>query len=375
MVIAFNKPDLSKLEGKYVNEVVISGKTSGGGKYTALCEKTLTEQLSVKKCLLTSSCTHALEMSALLVDIQPGDEVIVPSFTFVTSALAFVMRGAIPVFADIRKDTLNIDETQLNNLITDKTRAIVVVHYAGVACEMDTIMAIAERHHLFVIEDNAHGLFGKYKNQYLGSIGHLATLSFHETKNLSCGEGGALLINDERFIKRAEILRDKGTDRARFFRGEIDKYSWVDLGSSYLMSELNAAMLLGQLERAHDIQSHRARVWNEYYRHLMPLINDSYALPTIPVHCEQTYHMFYLLCRDEDQRQDLIQFMKNKGVQVAFHYLPLHTSSAGKQYLNKLQDCPVTNDIAHRLVRLPLYRLPLEDLNWIKSCLTEYLIR
>jgi len=312
--------------------------------------------VGVPKALLTTSCTHALDMTALLLNIQPGDEVIVPSFTFVSTANAFVLRGAKPVFIDIHRDTMNFDESQLERLITPRTRAIVAVHYAGVGCEMDAILAIAKRHGITVIEDNAHGLFGRYRGQCLGTFGTFATQSFHETKNVVCGEGGALLINDPRYIERAEIIREKGTNRSRFFRGQIDKYSWVDVGSSYLPSDLLAAFLFGQLEAWEHIQSARRRLWNTYRAGLADWANTHEVhLPVIPPHCEQSYHMFYLIFPSLRRRQAMIESLKTRGILSVFHYLPLHLSEMGRRFGGNPGDCPVTEIISDRIVRLPFY--------------------
>jgi dTDP-4-amino-4,6-dideoxygalactose transaminase len=354
--IPFNRPSLVGREMEYVAQAVAYGHISGDGTFTKRCHALLEQSLGVKKALLTTSCTHALEMAAILLDIRPGDEVIAPSFTFVSSVNAFALRGARPVFADIRPDTLNIDETKLESLITSKTRAIVVVHYAGVACEMDAIMEIADRHQIPVIEDNAHGLFAKYKNRYLGSFGALTTLSFHETKNFSCGEGGALLINDPAYIERAEIIREKGTDRSKFFRGQVDKYTWVDIGSSYLPSDALAAFLLAQLEEREKIQRRRAEVWRTYHEQLSGWANDhGVRLPVIPDSCEQSYHMFYLLLNSLDQRQALIRLMRDRGILSVFHYLPLHLSPMGREYGGSAGDCPVTEELSNRLLRLPFF--------------------
>lgn len=312
--------------------------------------------LHVPKALLTTNCTHALEMSALLLDVKPGDEVIFPSFTFVTTVNAFVLRGVHPVFADIRPDTLNLDETKIEALITDRTKAIVPVHYAGVGCEMDAIMDIAKRHNLEVVEDNAHGLFACYKGKYLGTFGSLATQSFHETKNFTCGEGGAILINNPKYIERAEIIREKGTNRSRFFRGQVDKYTWVDVGSSYLPSDILAGFLCAQLEARDTIQSQRKAVWDYYNTHLADWASErGVQTPYVPPHCEQSYHMFYLLLPSLDERQALIEYLKSFGIYSVFHYLPLHISDMGKQFGCKEGDCPVTEDISDRLLRLPFY--------------------
>jgi dTDP-4-amino-4,6-dideoxygalactose transaminase len=312
--------------------------------------------LQIPKALLTTSCTHALEMAAILLDVKPGDEVIVPAFTFVSTINAFVLRGARPVFCDIRPDTLNMDEAQLERLISPRTRAIVPVHYAGVGCEMDAIMALAERHGVAVVEDNAHGLFGSYKGRYLGTFGALATQSFHETKNFHCGEGGALLINDPALIDRAEIIREKGTNRSRFFRGQVDKYSWVDIGSSYLPSDILAAFLYAQLEERDNIQRRRRRIWEYYQQHLQEwAARHDVRLPVIPSHCEQSYHMFYLVLPTLEVRQKLIAFLKEQGILSVFHYLPLHLSDMGVRFGGKPGDCPVTEAVSDRLLRLPFY--------------------
>jgi dTDP-4-amino-4,6-dideoxygalactose transaminase len=354
--IPFNKPTLSGNEFQYVAEAIGLGHISGDGAFTKKCHKLLEEALGVPKVLLTTSCTHALEMAALILDIQPGDEVIVPSFTFVTSINSFVLRGAHPVFADIRPDTLNMDENQLERLITPRTRAIVPVHYAGVGCEMDTIMEIARRHDIPVVEDNAHGLFGSYKGQFLGTFGALATQSFHETKNFQCGEGGALLINDLQYAERAEIIREKGTNRSRFFRGQVDKYTWVDIGSSYLPSDLLAAFLYAQLESREVIQAKRQHIWTTYRDALDDWAQEfNVRLPVVPAHDEQPYHMFYILMPSLDQRQALIAHLKARGILAVFHYLPLHLSEMGLKFGGRPGDCPVTEDISDRLLRLPFY--------------------
>ncbi|WP_322507804.1 dTDP-4-amino-4,6-dideoxygalactose transaminase [Anaerolinea sp.] len=354
--IPFNRLTVVGEELTYLQQAIESGHVSGDGTFTKRCHTLLEETLGVPKALLTTSCTHALEMSALLLNIQPGDEVIVPDFTFVSTINAFVLRGAKPVFVDIRPDTLNLDETLLESKITSKTKAIVPVHYAGVGCQMDTIMEIANCYGVAVVEDNAHGLFARYKGKYLGTFGQLATQSFHETKNFSCGEGGALLINDSQFIERAEILREKGTNRSRFFRGQVDKYSWVDIGSSYLPSDMLAGFLLGQLEAREIIQSRRKEIWETYFHKLQSWASQNQVrLPFIPEHCEQSYHMFYLLMPDLESRQRLIQYLKERGILSVFHYLPLHLSEMGRKYGGKLGDCPVTESISDRLLRLPFY--------------------
>ena len=351
--IPFNRPSLVGSEMEYIAQVIANRHASGDGPFTKKCHALLEEILGVPKALLTTSCTHALEMTALLLDLQPGDEVIIPAFTFVSTVNAYVLRGARPVFADIRPDTLNIDETRLEPLITPHTRAIVVVHYAGVACEMDTIQAIAAKHGLVVIEDNAHGLFGKYKGRFLGTLSNLATQSFHETKNISCGEGGALIINDPRYLERAEIIREKGTNRGQFYRGQVAKYTWVDVGSSYLPSDMLAAILYAQLEKRAVIQASRQRVWERYDRELRDWAAQHHIrLPIIPPECEQPYHMFYILLPTLDMRQALIQHLKDRGILAVFHYQPLNRSTMGEQFGG---DCPVTERVADQLLRLPLF--------------------
>jgi dTDP-4-amino-4,6-dideoxygalactose transaminase len=354
--VDFNKPCLMGNELSYVQEAFANRHISGDGEFTKRAQRYLEQALGVHRALLTTNCTHALEMAALLLDLQPGDEVIVPSFTFVSTANAFALRGARPVFADIRSDTLNIDERQIEAKITPRTKAIVPVHYAGVGCEMDTIMALAGYHGIPVVEDNAHGLFGKYKSRNLGTFGDLATQSFHETKNITCGEGGALLINNPKFMDRAEILREKGTNRSRFFQGMVDKYTWVDLGSSYVISDVLAAFLFAQLEMSQDIQQQRARIWHYYNVHLADWARaNGVQPPTIPDYCEQPYHMYYLLLPNLAARTRFIASLREKGIYSVFHYLPLHLSEMGQMYGGQPGDCPVTEDISDRLVRLPFY--------------------
>ena len=354
--IPFNKPTYLGHETDYIKQSLKNQHVSGDGEFTKKCHAWLQDTFGVPKALLTTSCTHALEMSALLLGIQADDEVIVPSFTFVSSINAFVLRGAKPVFADIRPDTLNLDEGLLPDLITDKTRAIVLVHYAGVACEMDTIMEIANQHGIPIIEDNAHALFSTYKGKYLGTFGQLATQSFHETKNFTCGEGGALLINAPELVERAEIIREKGTNRSRFFRGQIDKYTWVDVGSSYLPSDMLAAYLWAQFEEAEQIQKRRKDIWECYQLRLAEWADlHKVQLPTIPGHVEQSYHMYYMLLPSMEIRTRLIQHLKKRGILSVFHYLPLHISDMGKQFGGKEGDCPVTEDVADRLLRLPFF--------------------
>lgn len=357
-----------------MQDAVNRGHLSGDGFYTKECHTLLEQTLGVRKALLTTSCTHALEMCALLLDIQPGDEVIVPDYTFVSTVNAFVLRGAKPVFVDIRPDTLNLDENLLEAAITPHTRAIVPVHYAGVGCEMDAIMAIAERHGIAVVEDNAHGLFGSYRGKPLGTFGALATQSFHETKNFQCGEGGALLINDPLLVERAEIIREKGTNRSRFFRGQVDKYTWVDVGSSYLPSDILAGYLLAQLEKRAEIQEKRATIWRYYADALGDWAQaHDVRLPIVPEHCEHAFHMFYILLPGLDVRQALIAHLKAQDILGVFHYLPLHLSQMGQQYGGRPGDCPVTEDISDRLLRLPFYNtLTDENLDTIVTALHTF---
>lgn len=356
MKIPFNKPCLAGNEVSYIMDVLEVGHASGDGKYTKKCNAFLEQALGVPKALLTTSCTHALEMAALLLKIQPGDEVIIPSFTFVSTVNAFVLRGAQPIFADIRKDTLNLDENLLEKLINPRTKAIIPVHYAGVACEMDAILALAKKYNLAIVEDNAHGLFGTYKGRFLGTFGCLATQSFHETKNINCGEGGALIVNDSCYIERAEVIREKGTNRSRFFRGEVDKYTWVDVGSSYLPSDILAAYLYAQLENHPQIQAKRQRIWDFYATNLASWSADhKIQLPFVPPHCGQAYHMFYLLLPSLKQRQALIAHLKRYNILSVFHYLPLHRSEMGQKFGGKPGSCPVTEDISDRILRLPFY--------------------
>jgi dTDP-4-amino-4,6-dideoxygalactose transaminase len=354
--IPFNRPGLAGDELRYIRESVESGRISGDGVFTEKCRRLLEELLGAPRVLLTTSCTTALEMAALLLDLGPGDEVIMPSFTFVSTANAVVLRGARPVFVDIRPDTLNLDERLLEGLVTPRTRAIMPVHYAGVGCEMDVILAVAERHGLAVVEDNAQGLFGAYRGRALGTFGSLAALSFHETKNISCGEGGALVINDERHAERAEIIREKGTDRSRMFRGLVDKYTWVDVGSSALPSDILAAFLYGQLERRAEIQARRRRIWERYAQELPAWAGPrGIGLPAVPDHCRQPYHLFHVVAASLDQRTRLIAHLKARGILAVFHYLPLHLSEMGQRVGGKPGDCPVTEDLSDRVLRLPFY--------------------
>jgi len=372
--IPFNKVTLAGPEFRYLAESVELGHISGDGHFTARCQRILEEATGARKALLVTSCTHALEMCALLLDIQPGDEVILPSFTFVTTANAFVLRGGRPVFVDIRPDTLNLDERLIESRVTERTRAIVPVHYAGVGCEMAAILRIAERHGIPVVEDNAHGLFGAYRGRPLGSFGCLATQSFHETKNITCGEGGALLINDPALVERAEILREKGTNRSRFFRGQVDKYTWVDLGSSYVLSDMLAAFLLAQLEAREQIQAARRRIWERYWEGLSGWAGSIGArLPVVPVHCHQAYHMFHVLMPSLAARQALIAHLRGRGILSVFHYQPLHDSEMGHRFGWRRGDCPVTEEVSDRLLRLPFFTsLSEEEQAGVIECIREF---
>ncbi len=354
--VDFNRPALMGHELEYMKQAIENGHISGDGPFTKKCHAFLEQELGVQKALLTTSCTHALEMSAMLLDIQPGDEVILPDFTFVSTVNAFVLRGARPVFLDIRPDTLNLDESRLAAAITSRTKAIVPVHYAGIGCAMDSIMDVAARHSLPVVEDNAHGLFGKYKGKYLGTFGSMASQSFHETKNFTSGEGGALLINDPILVERAEIIREKGTNRSRFFRGQVDKYTWVDVGSSYLPSDILAAFLFAQFEQREKIQLHRKQVWELYQAGLKDWADShDVQLPCIPDDCEQSYHMFYMLLPSLELRQNLIAYLRERGIYSVFHYLPLHLSDMGRSFGGKTGDCPVTERVSDQLIRLPFH--------------------
>lgn len=375
--IPFNHPYAVGKEFEYIRQAIANSHTCGDGPFTHKCHALLEQVLEVPKALLTTSCTHALEMAAILLNIQPGDEVIVPSFTFVSTVNAFVLRGANPVFIDVRPDTLNLNEAKLEQLITPRTKAIVPVHYAGVGCEMDTILDIAGRYGISVVEDNAHGIFAKYKGKYLGTFGTFATQSFHETKNFNCGEGGALLINDPQSIERAEIIREKGTNRSRFYRGQVDKYTWVDIGSSYLPSDMLAAYLYAQLEAREQIQNKRQQIWEYYNEHLQEWAEENgIRLPIVPEYCDQAYHMFYLLMPSLSVRQALIAHMKERDIITPFHYLPLHLSDVGRKFDGKPGDCPVTEDVSDRLVRLPLYNdLTEADLVRIVGAIKEFPIK
>ncbi len=372
--IPFNRACFEGNEQRYMAQSVENGHISGDGPFTKRAHAFLEREFGVAKALLTTSCTHALELSALLLDIQPGDEVLVPSFTFVSTINAFVLRGAWPVFVDIRPDTLNLDERQLERHITPRTRAILPVHYAGVGCEMDEIMAVAARHGVAVVEDNAHGLFGKYRGQHLGTFGVMATQSFHETKNFTCGEGGALLINDAGYVERAEVLREKGTNRSRFFRGQVDKYTWVDVGSSYLSSDILAAFLFAQLEAREKIQAKRRKVWEHYNDRLgVWAAAHDVGLPFVPAHCEQPYHMFYLMLPTLAVRTALIAHLKARNILAVFHYLPLHISEMGQRFDGRPGLCPVTESLSDRLLRLPFFNdLTPDDQDRVVEALFDF---
>ena len=353
--IPFNRTTLLGRELEYIFRAVTIGQIAGDQTFSRHCQGFLEKTLGVQKVLVTTSCTHALEMCALLLDVQPGDEVIVPSFTFVSTVNAFVLRGARPVFADVRRDTLNLDEAHVARLVTRRTRAIVPVHYAGVACEMDALGELAAQCGAVIIEDNAHGLFGAYRGRPLGTLGALATQSFHETKNFSCGEGGALLVNDARFVDRAEIIREKGTDRSRFFRGQVDKYTWQEVGSSYVVSDILGALLVAQLEARREIQGRRAALWARYASELADWAAAHDArLPIVPAHCDQAFHMFYLRV-PASRRPAFLEHLKARGVQAVFHYVPLHLSPMGLRHGGAAGMCPVTEAVSDELVRLPFY--------------------
>lgn len=375
MMIPFNKPPNCGNEQQYVLQAIQSDKISGDGYFSKKCQSWFEEKLVCQKALLTPSCTHALEMAAILIGIQPGDEVIMPSYTFVSTANAFVLRGAKIVFVDIRSDTMNIDETLIEAAITPQTKAILAVHYAGVACDMGSIMDIANRHGVYVIEDAAQGMMSTYNNKLLGTIGHMAAYSFHETKNYtSGGEGGLLIINDECFVERAEIIREKGTNRSQFFRGMVDKYSWVDVGSSYLPSELQSAYLWGQLEMADEINRNRLTTWSLYHEVISPIEQlGQDDLQVIPPGCEHNAHMFYLKLKDLEQRTDFIRFLKNNNIMGAFHYVPLHTAPAGKRYGRFNGIDRVTTEISERLVRLPMwFGMPLSTQEQICNAIVRF---
>ena len=362
--IPFNRASVGDLERTYVAEALSSGRLSGDGPFTERASALLERLLGAPKVLLTTSCTHALEMSALLLDIGPDDEVIVPSFAFVSTANAFRLHGGRPRFADVRRDTLNLDETRLESLITSRTKAIVALHYGGIACDMEPLQALASRHDLAIVEDNAHGLFATYDGRPLGTFGCLATQSFHETKNVTCGEGGALVINDPRYIQRAEILREKGTDRQRFLQGQVDKYTWVDRGSSYLPADVLAALLLGQLEERERIQATRRRIWLRYAEILEDWADENdVRLPVVPERCGHSFHLFHMILPSPEARERLITHLQRSGILAVFHYQPLHLSKMGTELGGRPGDCPVTEWASERLVRLPLFA----DLTWTEQ--------
>ncbi len=360
--VPFNTPGIHGNELDHIAQAIRNRHISGDGAFTHKCSAYLEDALAAARVLLTPSCTHALELAAFLLDVGPGDEVVVPAFTFVSTPNAFVLRGARPVFADIRPDTLNLDERKLADVITEKTKAIVPVHYAGIACAMEPILHRARISGATVVEDNAHGLFGAFGGQPLGTFGRMATLSFHETKNVICGEGGALVINDPALIERAEIVREKGTNRSQFFRGEVDRYTWVDAGSSYLPSDILAAFLYGQLEQAPEIQAARKHVWDTYMAGLNDWANQlGIALPTVPTGCEPAYHLFYLLMPDLETRTRFIAHLNKAGIQAVFHYQPLNTSSMGQLFGAKPGDCPIAEHVSDTLVRLPFFNTLTEQ--------------
>jgi dTDP-4-amino-4,6-dideoxygalactose transaminase len=374
MLVPFNIPQLAGKELEYIKEALANRHLSGDGFFSKQCHQWLQHGLGTGKALLTHSCTGALEMAAILLDLKPGDEVIMPSFTFVSTANAFVLRGAIPVFVDIRQDTLNIDETLIESAITPRTRAIVVVHYAGVACEMDRIMELARRHGLPVIEDAAHAILATYRGRQLGTIGHLAALSFHETKNLIAGECGALLVNAPEFARRAEIIREKGTNRAAFFRGEVDKYTWVDVGSSYLPSELQAAFLYAQFEKADEITSDRLRIWHRYHELLEPLEKHGFVRrPIVPDECGHNGHLYHVLVDSLAVRSALLPYLKQRGVAALFHYVPLHSAPAGVHLGRAAGPLPVTEQSSERLLRLPFWRgLTDEQMSYVVGLMEDF---
>ncbi len=354
--IPFNKPHMTGRELWYIAQAHTNGHLAGDGLFTKKCHTWLEARTGARKALLTHSCTAALEMAAILADIQPGDEIIMPSYTFVSTANAFVLRGGVPVFVDIRSDTLNIDESKIEAAITPRTKAIAPVHYAGVACEMDAIMGIAQRHNLLVIEDAAQAVMSTYKGKSLGAIGHLGAYSFHETKNIISGEGGALLVNDEQFSERAEIIREKGTNRSQFFRGQVDKYTWVDIGSSYLPGEVISAFLWAQMEEAESITRKRLDIWQQYHEAFAPLETaNKLRRPIIPEHCQHNAHMYYILLESLEKRTEVIAQLKAQGVNAVFHYVPLHSSPAGKKYARTNGELHHTNNLSDRLLRLPLW--------------------
>jgi len=372
--IPFNKPSIVGKELYYISQSVLSGKISGDGVFTEKCSKLIEDRYSVKKVLLTTSCSSALDMAAILCNVELGDEVILPSYTFVSTANSFLIRGAKLKFVDIKEDTLNIDEQKIEKAITSKTKVICVVHYAGVGCEMDKILDIAKKNNILVVEDAAHGMEAKYKDKYLGTIGHMGCYSFHETKNFTCGEGGAILINDTKFLERAEIIREKGTNRSKFFRGEVDKYRWVDIGSSYLPSEILSAFLYSQLENAEVITKKRIKKCQYYYKNLEGLENEGFLRrPIIPKACKHNGHMFYIILKDEKTRDDLMNYLKDNGILAIFHYLPLHLSPMGEKLGYKKGYLPITENLSLRLLRLPLfYDLSKHDQDIVLSYIFKF---
>ena len=372
--IPFNKPYIAGNEIKYINNSIANGHISGRGPFTIKAENILKKQTySSSDVFLTSSCTHALEISSILINLNKGDEIIVPSYTFVTTALAFYMHGAKIVFADIRVDTLNIDENKIEKLISKKTKAIVVVHYAGVGCEMDTIMKIAKKYNLIIVEDNAHGLYAKYKKKNLGTFGNLSTLSFHETKNIISGEGGAIIVNDKKLTNRTENILEKGTNKLKFLKGHINKYHWVDKGSSYVMSDLLASFLCAQLEKSEKIRNIRKKIWLHYNKNLKnwSLINR-FRLPFVPKHCDQSHHMFYIILPNKKTRDKMILYLNKQNIKAIFHYLPLHLSKIAKKQ-SRQYDCPISKKISERIIRLPFYNnIKISELNYIISSIKKF---
>lgn len=376
-MINFNEPVYLEKSMEYVKKAILVNKhLNGDGEFCAMCAKWLEDRFQSKKIMLTTSCTHGLEMAALLCNIQEGDEVIMPSYTFVSTADAFVLRGAHIKFIDIDPKTMNMNADLIESAITKRTKVIVPVHYAGVGCDMDKIMDIAKNHHLLVVEDAAQAMMSTYKGKYLGTIGDFGSYSFHETKNYTMGEGGTININNQKYIERGEIIREKGTDRARFFRGEVDKYSWVDVGSSYLPSELNAAYLYAQLEVADQINKKRLTLWNNYYNGLYDMANQEYIdLPYIPKECQHNAHMFYIKLKNLEQRTEMLNYLREKGIYAVFHYVPLHNSKAGKKYGEFVGDDVFTTKESDRLLRLPMfYSLPVEVVNYIVDCIRDFFI-
>lgn len=372
--IPFNKPFLAGKELYYIAQSVLGGHTAGDGVFTKKCQRLMEEKFGAKKILLTHSCTAALEMAAILCEVSAGDEVILPSFTFVSTANAFYLRGARLVFVDIQPDTLNIDVTRIEEVITERTKVIVPVHYAGIGCEMDAIMEIASRYNLYVAEDAAQGVNAQYKDRYLGTIGDLGTYSFHETKNYICGEGGAIVINNEKFFERAEIIREKGTNRSKFFRGEVDKYTWVDIGSSFLPSDILAAFLYAQLENMEQINNRRASHFDYYYKGLIPLVNDGkIRLPYVSSQCKGNHHLFYIVLQDEDTRNSLMSYLKSKGILAVFHYQPLHVSQVGRSMGYQGGQLPITESMSSRLLRLPFYHdITQDELGVVVDAIKEF---